>query len=118
MKRGLIKNKNGMEMAINTIVVLVIAIMVLIFLVLFFTDAGKNFMEKIGVYQGATNVDAVIDNCNFYVDTEAKYSYCCEKRDVTYLDELGKEAEAKLTCLEVSDRFGNVDGMNCGGITC
>jgi len=110
-------NKKGLEMAINTIVILVLSISVLAFMLLFFTDAGGNFLEKIRGYQGYSNVDSLISNCNFYVETDSSYSYCCEEKNVKYLQD-GEKTEGEFTCLEISDRFGNVEGMNCGGVTC
>jgi hypothetical protein len=116
MKRK-VMDKKGLEMAINTIVILVLSIMVLIFSVLFFTGAGNNFLSKIGVYQDDFNVDAVIDNCNFYVDTDAEYSYCCEKKNVKYLED-GEKESGKFNCLEVNERFGGVGTLNCEKVNC
>lgn len=110
-------NKRGLEIAINTVVILVLSILVLAFLILFFSEAGKSFLSKIKGYSGYSNVDEVVNNCNLYVDTQAQYSYCCDKRDVKYLED-GKKAEGKFTCLEIDDKFGGVKGMNCGGIKC
>lgn len=110
-------NKKGMEMAINTIVTMVLALMILLFMFLFFTDAGGEFVGKIKGHSSYSNVDAIIDKCNFHVESDAKYSYCCEKWDVRYLDE-GLEEKGEFNCLEVGNRFGRVDGLNCGGIKC
>ncbi|MEK6914455.1 MAG: hypothetical protein AABW83_02280 [Nanoarchaeota archaeon] len=111
------KSKKGMEMAINTVVILVISILVLVFLILFFTEAGSNFLSKIKGYSGYSNVDEVINNCNLYVDTEAQYSYCCDKKVVKYLEN-DKKIENKFTCLDINDKFGGVKGMSCGGVKC
>ena len=81
MKRK-VMDKRGLEMAINTIVTMVLAIAVLLFMFLFFTDAGGEFLGKVKGHSSYSNVDIVVDNCNFYADTEAEYSYCCEKKGV------------------------------------
>ncbi len=111
------KNKRGLEIAINTVIILVLSILVLAFLILFFSEAGKSFIEKIRGYDSYSNVDSAIDNCNLYVDTDAKYNYCCEKKNIKYFQGEFK-SEEKLNCLEISDKFGGVEGMDCGGINC
>jgi hypothetical protein len=116
MKRK-VMDKKGLEMAINTIVTLVLAIAVLLFMFLFFTDAGGEFLGKIKGHSGYSNVDIVVDNCNFYVDTEAEYGYCCEKKDVKYLED-GEKESGKFNCLEVNERFGGVGTLNCEKVNC
>jgi uncharacterized protein YxeA len=116
MKRK-VMDKRGLEMAINTIVTMVLAIAVLLFMFLFFTDAGGEFLGKVKGHSSYSNVDIVVDNCNFYADTEAEYSYCCEKKDVKYLED-GEKESGKFNCLEVNERFGRVGVLNCEKVNC
>ena len=88
-------NKKALELAINTIVILVLAILLLLFLVLFFTDAGKNFVAKIGIYSSYSNVDDVVSNCNIQADTNKEYSFCCEKKTVRYYENNEKVGNIK-----------------------
>jgi hypothetical protein len=111
------KDKRGLQLALNTIVVLVLAILVLAYLVLFFTEAGKGFLDTIRGYSSYSNVDVVVDNCNLLVDTDAQYSYCCEERNVKFLND-GEKDEGEFNCLEVGERFGNVKTMSCEGVSC
>ena len=54
--------------------------------------------------------ESVVDNCNFYADTEAEYGYCCEKKDVKYLEDGEKvekpEAEEDFGLREVAKNKG------------
>ncbi len=113
-------NKKALELAINTIVILVLAILLLLFLVLFFTDAGKNFVAKIGIYSSYSNVDDVVSNCNIQADTNKEYSFCCEKKTVRYYEN-NEKVEQKFNCRElVNKNFINnkINNLNCGEISC
>ena len=110
-------NKKGFEMAINTIVILVLSILVLIFLVLFFTDAGKIFLSKIGIYQGYSNVDNAVNSCNFYVESNSIYNYCCEKKEIKYFEN-DKKSEGMFSCLEIEERFGGIKKISCEDVKC
>jgi hypothetical protein len=47
------KNKRGAEMTIGTIVIIVLAIAVLVFLIFGFTTGWSNLWERIGIYGGS-----------------------------------------------------------------
>lgn len=99
-----IKDKRGFELAINTIVIIVLALLVLLALVLAFTETGKNFWNTIKGYQGS-EIDNLNKLCQSQCDLEQEYSFCCEQRN------LGKE---KITCL---DKRLNIDcEIDCEGI--
>lgn len=110
------KNKRGLELAINTAVILILAVILLIFLVLFFTGAAENFLVKIKSYFSYSNVDEIIETCNLFADTNSAYSYCCEKRNVKYYN-FGEKAEELFSCIEISDKF-NAKKLNCEEVGC
>ena len=118
-KRGLMKDKRGFELAINTVVILVLAITVLLFLVLFFTGAAGDFMGKIRSYFSYSNVDNVVESCNILSSTNSQYSFCCEKKSVKYYEN-GEKKDGKFSCNELTDRtFGsNIGKLNCGEVSC
>jgi hypothetical protein len=111
-----VMNKKGMEMAINTIVILVLAIVVLVFLVLFFTNSSGEFAERIKSYFSYSNVDRIVEQCNLLVDLDRGYTYCCEVQKVKYYNE-GERDEIDLSCEGMVERFG-VEKMGCGGVSC
>jgi len=57
-------NKKGAEMTIGTIVIIVLAIAVLVFLIFGFTTGWNNLWERIGIYSGAgSNIHDVATVC-------------------------------------------------------
>jgi hypothetical protein len=113
-------NKKGFQMAISTIVMLVLAMMILLFLILFFTGGAGDFMGKIRSYFGYSNVDNVIEGCNILGDTSQTYDFCCGKKDVKYYIE-GEKSEGKFSCYELVDQSfigGNINSLDCLGVSC
>jgi len=108
--------KKGMSLAINTAVVLVLAIMVLVFMVLFFTSVGGEFSGKIKSYFSYTNVDEVIEQCALLVDLESKYSYCCEERNLKFYTN-GEKDSGTFTCVQIAQQFGGRT-LSCTGVSC
>jgi len=124
MRRGLLErelwNKKGLELAINTVVILVLAILLLLFLILFFTDAGKNFLASVGLYAGYSNVDNVIANCNILYDTKRNYEFCCEKKNVRYYEN-NEKLEKEFTCNDLINKSfinNKINDLDCGEISC
>jgi len=109
-------NTKGLEMAINTIVVLVLAIVVLVFLVLFFTNSGGEFADRVKSYFSYSNVDRVVEQCNLLADLDNVYTYCCEEHKVKFYTRSERD-EGTFRCSEMVDRFG-VDGMSCSEVKC
>ncbi|MAH06826.1 hypothetical protein CMI38_01085 [Candidatus Pacearchaeota archaeon] len=114
MVRGM--NKKGMEMAINTVVILVLAIVVLVFLVLFFTNSSGEFAGRVKSYFSYSNVDRIVEQCNLLVDLDRGYTYCCEKNEVRFFSD-GERDESLMSCGEMVERFG-VEKMGCEGVSC
>lgn len=112
-------DKKGFELAINTIVLLVLGMMVLLFMILFFTGTAGSFITKIKGYFTYSNVDDVVTGCNILVDSNQRYSYCCEKKDLKYVEE-GVNNEGRFSCFELNNKsFGkDVKKLNCEGVSC
>jgi len=119
MKKKGKMDKKGLELAINTIVILILAVLILAALILFFTGSFTTFYEKIKGYSSYSNVDNVVNGCNILVDTNGQHSYCCEKKTVKYINK-GDKDEGEFSCLEASNQeFGNgIKRLNCEGISC
>ncbi|MEK6872995.1 MAG: hypothetical protein AABW90_03205 [Nanoarchaeota archaeon] len=113
-------NKKGLELAINTIVILVLAIVILLFLVLFFTEAGKDFFKKIRGYSSEVNVDEIITSCNILADTNSVYEFCCGKKVVKYYKN-DKKIEGDFSCNELTNKTfinNKISSLDCGKIKC
>jgi len=90
-----------MQLAINTLVIIILALLVLLALSLAFTGAFKKFMERIRGYSGS-EIDSLSNICQSQCIQGNEYSFCCEEK------KLGKE---KITC---EDERLNVEcEINC-----
>lgn len=113
--------KRGFEMIWSTWVVLILAIMLVIFLLIFFANSSGSFLDNIKNYFSKTNVDSVVKGCNILVDSGNKYDFCCAKKTVKYLD--GKNVKTgELSCFELMNKsFVNNEiksGIDCQGFSC
>ena len=100
-KRG---SKKGFEMAISTLVVIILGMMVLIALVLAFTGGWKKFWNTIIGFTG-DDIDNAKKLCQSQCDLDQKNSFCCEEKLI---------AKDKTNCLD--ERLHIDCGINCEGI--
>lgn len=120
-KRGFVRNKKGFELAIRTIVIIVLAILVLIAVLVIFNQQTGIFSDFLLNLMGKTNVDAIVTSCNSLVTRKAVYDYCCIEREVKYRDKAnGKIKEEKLTCEKLAEKpfGGRIDELNCETAGC
>ena len=104
-------NKRGAELAISTLVIIVIAVVVLVVLVVGFTTGWGNLWGNIqAFFGGGSNVDAMVRACDTACLTQSKNAWCAEERTVTGFT-------GKKTCeqLKAESTKGFKD---CPGITC
>jgi len=100
-KRG---NKKGFELAISTLVVIVLGMLILLALSLAFTGGFKKFWDTIRGYSGS-DIDNLNKICKSQCDLMREQDFCCGDKL------LGKE---KITCL---DKRLKVDcEMSCEGV--
>ena len=106
-------NKKGFEMAIGTVVIMVLAIALLVALFFLLKTQFGFFNDNLNVVQSKSNVDAVVNSCNSLVIGEQAYSYCCEKKDIQTGND---DEEFKLTCNELKSTdfvAGRIQNLNC-----
>jgi len=117
-RKGLDKkgfNRKGLQMAISTVVVMILGIVVLTFLVMFFTMGAGGFLEAVKGYFSYSNVDSVVSSCDIFVDSGQVNSYCCDSREVKYVKD-GEKLEGLFSCDELVDEGFNVKELNCEGV--
>lgn len=116
-KRGL--NKKGFEMIWSTWVVMILAIILAVFLILFFTLWSGNFLDNIKGFFSKTNVDSVVKGCNILVQSGDNYNFCCDKKEVKYLLD-GKLKTMNFACSELVDKdfVSGINSLDCLGINC
>ena len=107
-----IGDKRGLEMAITTVILIVLSIAVLTVLIVFFNSQTGFLSKWFRTNTGKSNVDAVVSSCNSLVSSESYYSYCCEEKEIIF-DEENKEI---MTCLEARD--SNYIGDRIGELSC
>ena len=121
MVRKFFKNKKAFEMIFSTIVVIILAFLLLAVLILIFTNAGNSFYENIKGYFSTTNTDSVIKACNFDVSSGNSNGFCCEVKEVIYLDS-GNKVSGNFVCSDlVNKSFINnkiTSNINCSGVVC
>jgi len=112
------RGKRGMEMAITTVIMIVLSISVLTILVIFF-NAQTGFLSKwFRAQQTESNVDSIVSFCDNLVTSESIYAYCCEEKEVVFGE--GKQ-NIKRTCDNISKADwsgGRVREMDCTSVVC
>jgi hypothetical protein len=74
------ENKKGAEMTIGTVVVIILALVVLIFLVVGFSSGWNNIWEKILNFgQGEANIATIQQACQFACSSNNVYDYCRDR---------------------------------------
>ena len=104
------KNKKAAEMTIGTVVVIILALVVLIFLIYGFSSGWNNIWQKIlNIGGGEANVATVIQACQFACSSNNLYDYC-RLRDIKFgsnpentygIDVDAKTGAGSVTCKEL-----------------
>ena len=105
--------KSGMEMAVTTVIMIVLSIAVLTMLIIFLNSQTGFLSRWFKTQSTESNVDAVISACDGLVTTESVYAYCCEKKEVRFG---GDKQGVKVSCSGVALAnwsAGKVRSMNC-----
>ena len=122
------RNGRGLEMAVTTVIMIILSIAVLTILIVF-VNSQTSFLSKwFGTYESESNVDMVVSACNSLVAVDSVYSYCCEEREIVLadgaeVDDEGNVVDAsfKRTCSAAREEYwsaGRIDEMSCVGIGC
>ena len=116
-----------MEMAITTVIMIVLSISVLTILVIFF-NAQTGFLSKwFRAQQTESNVDSIVSFCDNLVTSESIYAYCCEEKEVRF-GEKGelvngkiKKKDGMFNCTAIANADwsgGRVRKMDCTSVVC
>jgi len=95
-------NKKGIQIAISTLIILVIGVFVLLGLIFMLTGGFRTFQETTQPLLEGTQAAAIKETCNIACATENKLTYCCEEfdlKDGTIMCEDSRlEADCSLSC--------------------
>ena len=76
-------NKRGQELSTTTVILLILAVLVLVFLILGFSVGWS----KINPFLSKSNVDSISDACNIACSTNQNYAFCSQPRDLRAEDD-------------------------------
>lgn len=113
------RNKKGLEMAVTTVIMIILSIAVLTILVIFLNSQTGFLSRWFKTQTTASNVDAVVSACDGLVTSQSSYAYCCEKKQVIFGGNISKNV--KLTCSGISEADwsgGRVREMDCSLVEC
>ena len=85
-------NKKGQELSTTTIILLILAVLVLVFLILGFSVGWS----KINPFLSKSNVDSISDACNIACSTNQNYAFCSQPRDLRAEDAKLKEVNCNF----------------------
>ncbi|MCD4771421.1 hypothetical protein K8R30_03315 [archaeon] len=78
-------DKRGQEMALGTIITIVLGIAVLVFLIFGFSTGWNNLWSKVTSFGGTdNNVNTIVQACALRCSTGDTYGFCQEERTVKY----------------------------------
>lgn len=106
------QDKRGFELAISTLIILVLGILVLIALSLAFTGGFDRFMDTITGYQ-ASGVDFAVSQCDNACSAGQEFTFCCTEREVDFTGDGEKET---ITCKELIERELVECDIDCEGV--
>lgn len=112
------KNKRGFQLAVETAIVMVLAVVLLVTLFGFWAYQRGIFRDFLRGKDEKPNVDEVVGVCNGLAEREAEYEYCCDKKNIKYLED-DEVVEVELSCDEFADvdfSGGRVSKLNCEGV--
>jgi len=108
-------NKRGAEIAIGTIILIIISVIVLALVIAGFAMGWGTLTERIKSFFGPTaqSVDLAITSCMAKCTfTQEHYAYCCNKFDVKGLDpNKPKEVTKGITCYQLKHDFLKDGGL-------
>jgi len=113
--------KHSAEMAIGTIIVIILALIVLVILIFGFATGWGNLWDKIKALFGGNTVETIVQACTVACSSNAKYDYCTRDRVVDF----GKDSvipgldsgKITLKCKDLEDsKYGT--GLSCPSMDC
>ena len=109
--------KRGLEMAVTTVIMIILSIAVLTILVVFVNSQTGFLSRWFGTYESESNVDLVVSACNSLVAVDSVYSYCCEEKEIVLADGDVLRQTCNVSCGE-DWSGGRIDELSCAGVEC
>ena len=110
-------NKRGQELSVNTVIIIVLAVLVLVFVIVGFSVGWSKIFPFLSP---ANNVKDVADKCALACSTESVYDICTSPRDVKVEQDItgiSVSKKVKGTCYDLS-AVSELGVAKCSAITC
>lgn len=98
-------NKKGVELAVNSIVIIILAIVVLAVLAIGFATGWGQMWDKLETL-GGSDMEVATDACALSCEKSNKYAFCTEEREALGLKTAGA-ARIPKTCNDLLDCVQN-----------
>lgn len=115
------QNKKGQELSTNTVIILVLAVLVLVFIIVGFSVGWNKIFPFISP---PNNVKDVNDKCNLACSTQDTYGWCTSSRDVKLEQSIlvngAQRKEFSATCAQLTSetQYAVLGTVKCPAITC
>jgi hypothetical protein len=100
----MIKDKRGVQLAISTLILIILGIIILIGLITILVMGWGNFKAQIQTILGSEN-SKIRRDCEIQCELGNSYDYCCEEKSV---------GDEEKTCLELLNEDCSCEGR-CEG---
>ena len=108
-------DKRGQEMALGTIITIVLGIAVLVFLIFGFSTGWNNLWSKVTAFGGTdTNVGTIVQACALKCSIGEKYGFCEEVRRINYADKTWEEGSCKSLSTNGKKSIDECSAIGCG----
>ena len=100
-------NKKGFELAISTLILIVIGVIVLVAIAYALTDGFKKFGKSTEPFTDTSQATAVKHACSIACDSSDKLTFCCKEYEID-----GRKIKCEDSRLEISC------ALDCGSFNC
>lgn len=106
-----VMNRRGAEMSVNTIVLIVIGVLVLLFLIIGFSVGWSRIGDLL---IRDNNIGDLTQHCTTACSSSSLYDYCTQKKDLKVEDETVED----ITCAWLAVERSTLGFNACGAIDC
>lgn len=104
--------KRGQGLPISTIILLILGIVILVFLIIGFTQGWGKFSS----YFSKNNVNEVVTNCGLACSMNSQYDFCTSPRDLTSDTEKLKQVTCHYLSLEKTYGVSDCASISCSNV--
>jgi len=104
-------NKKAQGLSVTTIILIVLGLIVLVLLILGFTLGWSNLRDFV---IKPNNVDTIVQQCGIACNTDQKFAYCTESRELKTKEERLRD----VTCFSLAEKKSVYGISKCALIDC